>query len=65
MLGEGVVLQGVRMGDGTYGDIISRMLHFQLSLHLLYKCFAVGKKKVAFNSGLRQVFKFFKLLSFF
>ena len=45
VLGEGVVLEGVWIGMGTYGDIISRMFHFQLRLYLLYECIAVSKNK--------------------
>ena len=45
VLGEGVVLEGVGMRMGTYGNIISRMLHFQLSLYLLYERIAVSKNK--------------------
>ena len=46
VLGEGVVLEGVGMEMGTYGDIISRMFHFQLRLYLLYECIVVSKNKI-------------------
>ena len=46
VLRERVVLEGVGMGMGTYGDIISRMFYFQLCLYLLYECIAVSKNKI-------------------